>query len=107
MRSRHAHHGLRCSVLSCGRNDGGRILDYFPYLTPEGHSSLPGLCRGTRADHAGNGRVKLLFDQNLSPKLVTPLAICSPIPAMSSPRVWTVPDDDPFGSMPGSMDSPS
>src|SRR5207248_8105434 len=35
---------------------------------------LPGLRRRARTDDAGGGRMKLLFDQNLSPKLVSRLA---------------------------------
>ena len=40
---------------------------------------MPGLCRGARAADVGVGIVKLLFDQNLSRKLVARLANLFPV----------------------------
>ncbi len=49
---------------------------------------MPGLCRRARAKHVGGHRVKLLFDQNLSPKLVNRLADL--FPGSSHVQSWSL-----------------
>ena len=60
------------SYLAAGMSVG-EILDDFPYLTREDIQAWSGLRCGAGAEHASLGRMRLLFDQNLSPKLVSSL----------------------------------